>query len=74
MKTTFSGDALSAGATVAIDYRAHRGIDRGLLTNLVKGDWIDANDILIEFNRVFASLTTDDILARHETSYPSRTL
>jgi DNA replication protein DnaC len=30
-----------------IDYRAHRGIDRGLLANLVKGDWIDNHDNLV---------------------------
>lgn len=30
-----------------IDYRAHRGIDRGLLASLVKGDWIDACDNLM---------------------------
>jgi len=30
-----------------IDYRAHRGIDRGLLANLVKGDWIEAYDNLV---------------------------
>ncbi len=30
-----------------IDYRAHRGIDRGLLASLVKGDWIDACDYLM---------------------------
>jgi DNA replication protein DnaC len=30
-----------------IDYRAHRGLDRGLLTRLIKGDWIDAHDNLV---------------------------
>jgi DNA replication protein DnaC len=30
-----------------IDYRTHRGIDRGLLANLIKGDWIDNHDNLV---------------------------
>jgi DNA replication protein DnaC len=30
-----------------IDYRAQRGIDRGLLANLVRGDWIDKHDNLV---------------------------
>ncbi|WP_375268694.1 IS21-like element helper ATPase IstB [Phenylobacterium sp.] len=30
-----------------IDYRAHRGLDRGVLTTLLKGDWIDAAENLV---------------------------
>jgi DNA replication protein DnaC len=30
-----------------IDYRAHRGLDRGLFATLIKGDWIDAHDNLV---------------------------
>jgi DNA replication protein DnaC len=30
-----------------IDYRAPRGLDRGLLAALVKGDWIDAHDNIV---------------------------
>jgi DNA replication protein DnaC len=30
-----------------IDYRAHRGLDRGLLGALLKGDWIDAAENLV---------------------------
>jgi len=30
-----------------IDYRAPRGLDRGLLSAMVKGDWIDAHDNLV---------------------------
>jgi len=30
-----------------IDYRAPRGLDRGLLAAMVKGDWIDVHDNLV---------------------------
>jgi DNA replication protein DnaC len=30
-----------------IDYRAHRGLDRGVLSTLLKGDWIDAAENLV---------------------------
>ena len=30
-----------------LDYRAHRGLDRGVLTTLLKGDWIDAAENLV---------------------------
>ena len=30
-----------------IDYRAHRGLDRAVLTTLLKGDWIDLAENLV---------------------------
>src|SRR5215218_7865406 len=30
-----------------IDYRAHRGLDRGVLSSVLKGDWIEAAENLV---------------------------